>query len=172
MWYNDNEDVTAQSKNYFLREINNIVIKKQEEAAKRFGLNPPVPKTVAEAKEWYDAGKLTINQAYIESREDCEYTGMWQIADCLEWKTDVVLDEDGYNQYLAELSRETKRIERLIVASRLDNEGYDYDRDGGSEVNIVIDAIEQLETWDWTPPAKVIPLPTSVAPTNHEAVAA
>src|SRR6266853_169982 len=137
MLYNNEEDVTAQSKNYFLREINNIVTKKQEEAAKRFGLVDPRPKTLAEAVEWLKTGKFRIG------------------------------DEDGYNQYVAKLSEEIKRIERIVVACRLDEEGYDYTRDNGADYNVIIDAIEDLEAWDWTPPAKVIPLSETTANTTE-----
>src|SRR5216683_1426146 len=158
MWYNNEEDVTAQSKNYFLREINTIVTKKQEEAAKRFGLNDPKPKTLAEAVEWLKTGKFRIGDE-DHDLNDFYYHSAYQLTDWLHWiDPTVVRDEDGYNQYVAKLSEETKRIERIVVACRLDAEGYDYDRDNGADYNVIIDAIEELEKWDWTPPAKVIPL--------------
>jgi len=167
MWYNNEEDVTAQSKNYFLREINNIVTKKQEEAAKRFGLVDPRPKTLAEAVEWLKTGKFRIGDE-DHDLNDFHYQSVYQLTDWLRWvDPTVVRDEDGYNQYVAKLSEEIKRIERIVVACRLDEEGYDYTRDNGADYNVIIDAIEDLEAWDWTPPAKVIPLSETTANTTE-----
>ena len=160
MWYED-AYVTAQSKNYFLRELQNIAVKKQEEATKRFGIESPKPKNMAEAGEWLRAGKFRLGHDRTEaSLSDVEFYAIYQISDWLTWvDPTIVRDEDGYNQYMTRLSTETKRIERLIVACRLDSEGYDYSRDDSSDYNVIIDAIEKLEAWDWTPPVKVIPLP-------------
>ena len=159
MWYNDGADVTAQSKNYFFREILNIATKKQDEASKRFGMAEPKPKSVAEAGEWLRAGKFRLGHDRTEaSLSDVEFYASYQISDWITWvDPTVVRDEDSYNQYMSRLSTETKHIERLIVACHLSDTDYDYSRDGSSDFNIVIDAIEELEGWDWTPPAKVIP---------------
>src|SRR5260370_1370532 len=166
MWYNINEDVNAQSKNYFLRELNNIVTKKQNEAAVRFGIESPRPKTMAEADEWLKAGKFRLGDLDFDMKE-IEYSNPYHLAEWLHWvDPTIVKDEVGYSQYVTKLSAETKRIERILVACRLDHEDFSYDRDGDSDYNVVIDAIEQLETWNWTPPVKVIPLSTTDSETE------
>ena len=165
MWYNNGEDVTAQSKNYFLREIHNISTDKRAEAAKKFGLTETYPKDYNEAEAWLKAGNFKFDLNGLGENPPYNH----QLTYRLTWVNPTIArDEDGYNQYAERLNTETKRIERIIVACRLSDENYDYNRDGSSDYNVVIDAIEELEGWDWTPPAKVIPsVPTLVEDTGE-----
>jgi hypothetical protein len=149
MWYNTGEDVVAQSKNYFLREINTIVSKKLAESSKRFGMNDPYPKDYAEATEWLKAGKFKMDPVL----QDDEYFSMYRLVDNLEWTDDtIVRDEESYNQYVTKLNEVTKETERRIVALDLSKTSDDWDDDSIT----IIKTIEDLESWDWTPPTKVI----------------
>ena len=79
------------------------------------------------------------------------------VEEAIDWFKDR--DVDSFNKFTELLNVEDKRIERTIVASNLSETDYDYERDDDANYNIIIDAIENLEAWDWTPPAKVTPLP-------------
>lgn len=163
MWYNTEEDVVAQSKNYFFKELNNIVSKKLKEASKRFGMDDPYPKDYAEAIEWLKAGKFKTDPALMND----EYFSIYRLIDNLEWTDDtIVRDEEGYNQYSAKLSEVTKVAERRIVALDLNKTSDDWNDDSIT----IIKTIEDLESWDWTPPTKVfIPtVPTLVTNVENE----